>query len=156
MNEEMALTESEIYAMAVGLLARREHSAKELATKLQCKGGAVESVESVLSRLIEERLQSDARYTESYVRQRSGKGYGPLRISAELRERGIDEGLVSSMLRRAEEEGDVDWFEMASAAYAKKYGGRPIEDIRERAKRMRFMQYRGFSQEQIAVAIESE
>jgi regulatory protein len=147
--------EAEAYAVAVGLLARREHSARELAGKLGSRGFTPEAVESVLERLVVERLQSDERYAEIYLRQRSEKGYGPQRIAAELRERGVDEQIVSARFRQAEEEGELDWFGLAAAVYAKKYGKRPIEDIKERAKRQRFMQYRGFTHEQIAEAIGS-
>ena len=156
MCEEKVRTESEVYATTVGLLARREHSVKELTAKLVSRGIGSELIESVISRLIEERLQSDERFAEVYLRQRSLKGYGPVRIGVELRERGIDDSLISAQFRQVVDEGEIDWFERAAAAYAKKYGGRPIEDIKERAKRMRFMQYRGFSHEQIATAIESE
>jgi regulatory protein len=155
MNETIALIESEAYATAVGLLARREHSSRELSGKLHSRGFDPAVVESVLARLEAERLQSDERFAEAYLRQRSGKGYGPERIRAELRERGIEDSLISASFRRAEEEGEIDWFELASSAYSKKYGNRPIEDMKDRAKRQRFMQYRGFSHEQIAEAIES-
>jgi len=150
------MTESEAYASAVGLLARREHSARELAVKLAAKGGDPETVATVIVRLIDERLQSDARYTEAYLRQRSEKGYGPMRIRAELRERGIDDGLIAQEFRRAEAAGEVDWFEVAAVAHAKKYGGRGIEDMKDRAKRTRFLQYRGFGHEQIAAALGHE
>lgn len=149
------LKESEAYAVSVGLLARREHSGRELSAKLDSRGFSPEVVEAVLARLVAERLQSDERFAEVYLRQRSEKGYGPQRIAAELRERGIDDQLISSQLRQAEAEGEIDWFERADAVYAKKYGRRPIEDIKERAKRLRFMQYRGFTHEQIAAAIDA-
>jgi regulatory protein len=155
MRDDTAHNESEAYAVAVGLLARREHSAKELGSKLRSRGFAPEVVDAVLSRLAAERLQSDERFAEVYLRQRSEKGYGPERIRAELRERGIDEQLISARFRQAETEGEVDWFERAAAAYGKKFGRRPVEDLKERAKRQRFMQYRGFTHEQIAAAIDS-
>jgi len=153
-EENDSLSEPEAYATAVGLLARREHSARGLAAKLHARGAGAPLIESLLARLIEERLQSDERFAEAYLRQRSDKGYGPLRISAELRERGIADPLISAQLRQAEREGAIDWFERAAVTYAKKYGGRPIADIKERAKRMRFLQYRGFSHEQIAAVLE--
>ncbi|MCW8917789.1 MAG: recombination regulator RecX [Gammaproteobacteria bacterium] len=155
-SDEDCVTESDAYASAIGLLARREHSARELLQKLAARGADVETAAAVLARLIHERLQSDARFTEAYLRQRSEKGYGPQRIQAELRERGVEEALIGAQLRQAVEEGEIDWFERAAAAYAKKYGGRPIEDMKERAKRMRFLQYRGFSHEQVAAALKSE
>ena len=156
MCEEKIWTEPEVYATSIGLLARREHSVKELATKLLSRGVDAELIESVIGRLIDERLQSDQRFAEVYLRQRSIKGYGPVRIGVELRERGVDDALISAQFRQAEDEGEIDWFERAAAAYAKKYGGTPVEDIKERAKRIRFLQYRGFSHEQIATAMDNE
>jgi regulatory protein len=155
MRDDTAHNESEAYAVAVGLLARREHSARELGGKLHSRGFAPEAIAAVLARLATERLQSDERFAEVYLRQRSEKGYGPERIRGELRERGIDDVLISACFRQAEVEGEVDWFERAGAAYAKKYGSRPIVDLKERVKRQRFMQYRGFTHEQIAEAIQS-
>ncbi|MCW8828610.1 MAG: recombination regulator RecX [Gammaproteobacteria bacterium] len=149
-DSDNALNHAEAYALAVGLLARREHSARELASKLTGRGVASEVSAEVLERLAADRLQSDERFAEAYLRQRSQKGYGPQRIAAELRERGIDDLLVAAALRQAEEEGEVDWFALAAAAYRKKFGSDRPADIRERAKRQRFMLYRGFSHEQIA------
>ncbi len=156
MNDTTASKDAEAYAVSVGLLARREHSAKELASKLRIRGFGAEVIETVLQRLAMERLQSDERFAEVYLRQRSGKGYGPQRIAAELGERGIDDGLISACFRQAEAEGEIDWFERAEAVYARKFGSGPIEDMKERAKRLRFMQYRGFTHEQIAAAIENQ
>lgn len=153
MSDETASIEAEAYAVSVGLLARREHSARELAGKLRVRGFAPQVIESVLERLVMERLQSDERFVEVYLRQRSEKGYGPQRIAAELGERGIDDGLISAGFRQAEADGEIDWFERAEMVYARKYGERPIEDMKEKAKRLRFMQYRGFTHEQIAAAI---
>jgi regulatory protein len=150
MNE---MDEKEIYAKAVELLARREHSARELAFKLDARGCNPTQVESVLARLQAERLQSDARYTEVYLHQRSEKGYGPQRIRAELQERGVAEQIIAECMRSAEDEGEIDWYERAGTAYARKFGGRPIEDLKDRAKRQRFLQYRGFSHEQIAAVV---
>lgn len=150
MNEKSA---AEVYAKAVELLARREHSAQELARKLRTRGCDQVVVETVLARLEADRLQSDARYAEVYLRQRSEKGYGPQRIRAELQERGVDERLINEAMRQAEDEGEVDWFERAATVYARKFGGRPVEDLKDRAKRQRFLQYRGFSHEQIAAVV---
>ncbi|MGM0593283.1 MAG: regulatory protein RecX [Pseudomonadota bacterium] len=146
------MSEVDAYQAAVGLLARREHSARELATKLAARGYAVEAVEAALARLASERLQSDERFAEAYLRQRSQKGYGPQRIAAELRERGVEDDLISEAFRRAEAEGEVDWFALAAAVYRKKYGNEPPGDRKARAKRQRFMLYRGFSHEQITEA----
>ncbi|MDH5785231.1 MAG: recombination regulator RecX [Chromatiales bacterium] len=149
----MALSEKESYSFAIGLLARREHSARELMIKLDNRGVDREVATRVITQLRAERLQSDERFTEAYLRQRSGKGYGPLRIRMELRERGIDDDLISAQFRRAEEVGELEWFNLASEVYRKKYGDHPVDGVKERAKRLRFMQHRGFDHEQVAAVL---
>ena len=84
-------------------------------------------------------LQSDQRFLEDFVRSRVLKGNGPLRISQELRLRGIDDGL--SRLN----EQSIDWLEVATNTYTKKYRSSEIANANERAKRMRYMQSKGFS-----------
>ena len=144
---------SKAYEVGLGLLARREHSTRELLSKLHSRGFDADVAQAAHARLVAENLQSDERYTEVYLRQRSAKGYGPLRIRTELRERGIDEGLISAQFRRAEENGELDWYELAAGVYRKKYGGLGVDGVKERAKRIRFLQYRGFDHEQIAAAM---
>ena len=79
---------------ATNMLSRREHSVLELARKLENKDFPDEVIDRVINELINARLLSNERYAESYVRMRSGKGYGPARICLELKERGIDKLMV--------------------------------------------------------------
>ena len=74
---------------ALGLLSRREHSARELKRKLQQKGVAAEEAGDVVGEMGDRNYQSDARFAESLVRRRALDGYGPLRIRAELASHGI-------------------------------------------------------------------
>ncbi len=74
---------------AMDLLARREHTRKELARKLSKKFRAVpEIVEEELDKLKAEGLQSDARLAEVFIRSRVSRGQGPVKIKMELRARG--------------------------------------------------------------------
>lgn len=134
---------------AIGLLARREHSRRELRQKLQRRfGDDVEfdaALDVVLDGLAEENLQSDSRFAEAYTRMRNRKGYGPVRVLMELRERGITDELASGWVYSDEH----DWFESAGIAWRKKFDAVPT-DPKERAKQMRFLQYRGFSHEHIS------
>ena len=125
--------------MAIDLLARREHGRVELAHKLSKKGFPDEQIERALEQLIERDLQSDQRFVEDFVRSRVLKGNGPLKISQELRQRGIEDGLSQI------EGQQVDWLAVASSIYQKKFRCSEIEDARERAKRQRFLQSKGFS-----------
>lgn len=125
------------------LLARREHSHRELTHKLVKRGWPAADVESVIDELAEENLQSDDRFAESFVRQRVGKAYGPVRIRAELAERGIDRAQVA----RALEAESPDWFVIASEWYEKRYGGAPPADLKEKSRRQQALARRGFEHE---------
>ena len=95
MHEPAAVNPSDIRRAAIDLLARREHSFKELQDKLCRRFAAVELVELVelveqqLNTLVADGLQSDRRFCEIFVRSKSGQGQGPQRISQQLRQRGI-------------------------------------------------------------------
>lgn len=131
------------YPVAIALLARREHGARELARKLRDKAFDAEAVAACIARLQQERLQSDARYAESYVRMRSGKGCGPLRIRAELAERGVGDEFIEPPL----DELAGQWPELAERARRKRFGSKLPKDFAERARQARFLQYRGFASE---------
>ena len=131
---------------ALRLLARREHSAVELKTKLVRKGWPENHVDQVIPALAEAGLQSDRRFAESFARQRAGRFYGPRRIQAELAQRGIDSDLVAEALEALE----VDFSELAADFYRRKYGDSQSDlDYRERARRSQALHRRGFESEHI-------
>lgn len=138
-----AINPSDIRIAAMDYLARREHSLKELKQKLKKRFNDDELIGQQLERLVEENLQSDTRFAESFVRQRFNRGLGPLRIRQEMRQRGI--GDVD--IQRAMEAENFDWYGSARAVLSRKYGDVPAQDLKQKAKRSRFMQYRGFSPE---------
>jgi regulatory protein len=131
---------AELEQAAVRLLATREHSRAELRRKLMARGGEASAVEGVLDALAERRLQSDARYAEQYVAQRAARGYGPARIRAELRERGIDDAVIADWL----DERDPVWKERVAEVARKRFGAACPADFGDRARRARFLEYRGF------------
>lgn len=134
------------------LLARRDHSRKELARKLLNKGHEEPAVMEALQGLANERLLDDGRYAESYIQSRAAKGYGPLRIRMELQERGVDDALVADYL----DEREPSWRERARAVRGKRFGDELPDEYKEKARQMRFLQYRGFSGEQIRAALDDE
>ena len=126
---------------ALRLLARREHSQYELRRKLKARGYGDRLVDELLAELITERLLSDTRYAEAMVTNRASRGYGPLRICMELRDRGVAEGIVDKVLQKAE----VDWDERLRHTYDRKYGGIAVESFKTWASRAQFLNNRGFS-----------
>ncbi|WP_242521654.1 regulatory protein RecX [Motiliproteus sp. SC1-56] len=143
--------EQELYEVAIGLLARREHSRRELSDKLRGRAGDGGALDRVLDRLAEEGLQSDVRFAASFVRARVERGQGSLRIRQELGQKGVD----SETQALALEDCEVDWFERALAVKVKRFGGAPPEDRREYARQARFLSYRGFTGEQVQYALEN-
>lgn len=130
---------------AMNLLARREHSSRELKNKLLKREFATEQIEEAVTTLQQEGLQSDARFAEAYVHMRTHRGYGPYRIRMELEERGISDQLIGQYLQ----EQDVAWQQCLVDAWRKKFRGRYPSEAAEYKKQMDFLQYRGFSLKQI-------
>lgn len=136
------------YTASIRYLARREHSAQELTTKLLSKGYSSSEIQETLVRLQAENLQSDARFIESLIRWRSAQGKGPLRIAQELTEHGFTRAQIKSALETAE----VCWVTLATQVRIQKFGEELPSDFSDKAKQLRFLQYRGFDSEQIKLA----
>jgi regulatory protein len=130
---------------ALNLLARREHSILELNHKLTRRGFESAEVDGIIEQLVAEDLLSDARYAEVYAHSRVDRGYGPLRISRELRERGVPDGVVGSLLVDLADE----WPATIARAHRKRFGGRLPGNAIEEAAQLRFLRHRGFTFEQI-------
>lgn len=130
---------------AVRFLAIREHSKFELRQKLKNRGFPLPQIETVLDELESQNLQSDLRFTASLIRVRQSKGYGPVYISNYLREKGVNTGLIESML----DFNDTAWQKALKDAAVKKFGETRPADFREKARRMNFLMRRGFSSQQI-------
>lgn len=138
-------TEADLREAALRLLARREHGFIELAHKLERKGWPRADVEKVLQSLADAGLQSDERFAESFARTRAEKAYGPIRIRAELGERGLDRGLIDRAMSALE----VDWLAQAAKWYGRRYGDSAPDDIKEKSRRQQALARRGFAQEHI-------
>ena len=92
-----------------------------------------------------ERLLSDDRFMESLIRARRNRGYGPLRIQKELQEKGVAPEAIAHWLDATSR----DWADDIRRVQRKKFGGRIPGSYAERARQARFLQYRGFTYEQI-------
>ncbi len=136
----MAVNPADLREAALRLLARREHSLQELTHKLTRRDWPEKDVETTLLELVELDLLSDQRYAESFARSRAGKHYGPVRIRAELGERGIDRALIDQTLTNM----DIDWFERAATWYERRYGTEPPADLKEKSRRQQALARRGF------------
>lgn len=125
---------------ALGLLARREHSARELAGKLGARGHPRAEVAEAIEQLAAAGHQCDERFAGSLARLRSGAGYGPRRIEAELRTHGLPAAVIAAALEALE----MDWTALALRELERRHGQAPPEDAAARARRAAFLLRRGF------------
>lgn len=140
------MTAQSITARAVNLLSRREHSQAELRTKLRKAEFELDEINATIEKLANADIQSDSRFAENYLRYRSQRGFGSQKIKLELKERGVD----SETINTAFEQADIDWFDLTITARHKRFGAQAPDDLKDRAKQHRFLQYRGFTHEQIS------
>ena len=134
-----------IRAKALELLARREHTRLELRQKLYQRGFAANHIELVLDQLVEERLLDEARFAELYAGARADKGYGPLRVARELRERGVAEDVVAATLAALE----GDWLPKLRELHRKRFKSHIPADVAGRLQQTRVFRQHGFTLDQI-------
>ncbi len=129
----MAKTAAEAARQALRLLARREHSARELRAKLRARGYPAAAAAAALRRLREDGMQSDARYAEERARALVARGCGSLRVAADLAGRGVPAAAAAAAVAAARD-GEL---ERARAALRARPG-------RSREQALRFLAGRGF------------
>ena len=139
------IANEDIRLKIMNLLSRREHSEKEIYSKL------IKSVESKIrlndeiEKLKNEDLLSDARFSEAYMRSRFNSGFGPVRIKYELNKKGVSKIFID----RALIETDLDWDQKMTDEYKKKYDSNRTKD-QNFLKISKFLLYRGFDLEKIS------
>ena len=135
-------------AAALGSLARRDRPCEDLRRKLREKGFDPTIVDQVVARLCAEKLVDDRRYMENFVEIRAGRGQGPVRVRAELRELGLPDELGEEGIRAY-----PHWPTALLKARQKKFGARLPTDYADRQRQVRFLIYRGFTGAQIRLAL---
>ncbi len=151
MADALAGEHDRALGLALRLLGRREHGRAELQAKLTAKGCPSAVVAEVLDGLRENGAQSDERFAAALARRRVERGYGPLYIRAELRDRQVDAGLAEDALSQP----PAYWSEVAARALAKKFPSRDKGGLDASAKtasyaaQARFLSRRGFPAELI-------
>jgi len=137
---------TELQRRALRLLARREHTRAELARKLAPANPT--ELAPLLEKLQASGSLSEERYAEARAHRLSRK-FGAVRIRRELMAKGIAAETATQLaadLRKSD-------LERARSILQRKYKDTATTSPRERAKRMRFLYARGFSEEVIRAAL---
>lgn len=153
--------ESRLRWLAFYYLSRREYGKAELKQKLLDKEQDPEKIDALLEEFEEKGYQSDYRTTLMLIRENIRKGRGRGRIKQEFYRKkitmpaNIDE-LIDMANAESEEFSEfvddsadnlvdgVDWLKLAVAARTKKYGDDVPTEQKDKARQLRFLQYRGF------------
>ena len=153
--------ESRLRWLAFYYLSRREYGKAELKQKLIDKEQALDKIDALLDEFEEKGYQSDYRTTLMLIRENIRKGRGRGRIKQEFYRKkitmpsNIDE-LIDMANAESEEFREfvdesadnlvdgVDWLKLAVTARTKKYGDDIPTEQKDKAKQLRFLQYRGF------------
>jgi regulatory protein len=103
-------------------------------------------LEDSIEKLVKDGLISDERFAESYFQSRKNRGFGPLRIKNELKQKGVNESLFDEI-----QEG-TDWPGLALNVLQKKVKGKFPEEQKDIMKLKNFLNYRGFNFQDIEKA----
>ncbi len=131
---------------ALRLLGQREHGRIELERKLVRKGFPQDVSNAVVAKLQSDGLQSEQRFAAAMVRRRVERGYGPIYIRQELRQRRVDDDVTEAELTQTGEY----WLGQAHLALQKKFANRG----EEWDARARFLARRGFPADLIYRALD--
>lgn len=130
------------------MLARRERASAEVTASLIRKGYEPAMAAAVVAELIDERLLDDSRFADAMVRMLTGRGQGPRRVRQALVAAGLAESLISAAM-----DAGTDWRALAAEVRRRKFGAVLPKTWPQRARQMRFLQYRGFSTDHIGSAL---
>ncbi|SFV86326.1 Regulatory protein RecX [hydrothermal vent metagenome] len=125
------------------MLAKREHSCLELHKKL-AQWYKEDEVTEAIAKLTKENYQSDERFTSEFIQMRFNQGKGPIKISIDLKQRGIEYFDLS----------EYDFFALAKEIRIRKYGEQAPKNYKEKVKQQRFLQSRGFGFDEINTSFE--
>ncbi len=136
---------SELFAHAVRILGRRDHSETELRQKLKKFGFSAEATDETIERCYHYDYLDDNRYAHARCREmlRNGRGVGP-KVLLELRRRGIKDSLAHEALQAAIEEISPE--EVFLQQLERRFAGfcyREASD-KERRRVLNYFQRRGF------------
>ena len=153
--------ESRLRWLAFYYLSRREYGKAELKQKLLDKEQDPEKIDALLDEFEEKGYQSDYRTTLMLIRENIRKGRGRSRIKQEFYRKKVEmpnniDELIDMANTESEEFSEfvddsedsliegVDWLKLAVTARTKKYGDDIPTEPKDKARQLRFLQYRGF------------
>ncbi len=139
-----ALDRDGAMALAFRELARRSRSEAEITATLAAHGAPAAVVRRVLARLRSLGYVDDEAFTAACVERWTERGFGSLKVRAELSRHGIEETIVERLVPDHRSDGAL-----ARRALERRFSARDLAEPRGMARAARFLAARGFAAEVI-------
>ncbi len=141
--------QNEALKRALKFLAYRPRSEAEVRAKLTQLGFPQKIIETTLKKLHSLNYLNDESFARNWALGRvGGRGYGPLRVERELRQKGIAKSLIDEVMK--ETFGLQEGKERARALLEKRFRGKDLSDRKMLHRAISFLQRRGYRDSVIA------
>ena len=138
---------------ALNQLGRRPRSEAEIRRHLRHRKVTDSTVDETIDYLKRAGLIDDAEFSRQWVTERAGrKGYGPVRLASELRQRGVDSESIAAALAEIDSECERELALEAGRSRAASLAGN--DPVAARRKLAGFLQRRGFRWDAVSAALE--
>ncbi|PYO23830.1 MAG: hypothetical protein DMD88_02640 [Candidatus Rokuibacteriota bacterium] len=133
---------------AAGLLSRRAWTRRELTLRLERRGAPPSVASEVVTDLAGRGDVDDAAFARQWVDARAARGYGPARLRAELRARGVASSLIDRALSAVAPEAELA--RARAAARRRLPALRSTDPVRTAARLRGFLMRRGYPEAIVA------
>ncbi|HLR76621.1 MAG TPA: regulatory protein RecX [Balneolaceae bacterium] len=132
------------------LLGRREHARRELARKAGRKDFSPEMIEQILYELEEKDYINDARFAKKYAADKNNlKKWGPNKIAAHLRKKGVNKGDTQRAISVTFESTDLEARLKELILKRKKHFGREANKLKRKQKIANYLLQKGYTSSSI-------
>ena len=128
---------------AFKFLSYRARSEVEIRLKLTQLGFSQKITETTLEKLRSLNLLNDETFARGWAREKGEvRGYGPLRVERELRQKGVAQSLIGRIVQ--ETFGQQETKERAKKLLEKRFRGKDLSDRKTLHRAIAFLQRRGY------------
>ena len=146
---------AEALKRAYKFLSYRARSEAEVRVKLTQLGFPQTAIETALEKLRSLKILNDETFARDWTRSRvEERGYGPLRVERELRQKGISKDLIAEIVREAF--GPEAGRERARRLLAKRFRDKDLSDQKILRRAVAFLQRHGYRDSVIAEVLRME
>lgn len=133
--------------------SRREYCIKDIREKaLKSLDGDADAASAIVDSLVEDRFVDELRYAGAFAREKAHlTGWGPIKISAALRAKGIASDIIKEALADASDAESAAKLESVLRAKSRTVEGEPDAKLRL----IRFALQRGYDYNQVRTAVDA-